>query len=130
MFRIYLQPLFVHASYLYIYYVRFAKLKCIYTYFFPAFSSFSISFAIYGNVFHYLQDTVLELEFQGVKKKFTMLQVCGHLCFFCCFIELLLVFLILHYNIKCCTHFRVGLYVHQGLLHQNLQLILLFLLVR
>lgn len=24
----------------------------------------------------HLQDTVLELEFQGVKKKFTMLQVC------------------------------------------------------
>jgi len=36
---------------------------------------------IWLHYFYYLQDTVLELEFQGVKKKFTMLQVCGHFFF-------------------------------------------------
>lgn len=77
-------------------------------------------------IFAYLQDTVLELEFQGVKKSFTMLQVCNFVLIIPIpesdsMITQLQISKFLFCVLTIC---RLGLYVPQGLFHQSLLLIL------
>ncbi|KAJ8770866.1 hypothetical protein K2173_021781 [Erythroxylum novogranatense] len=68
-----------------------------------------------------LKDTVLELDFQGVKKKFTMLQVCGQNCVAISFCGALQLFFGPQYiKFVVC---RCGQCEHQDLLLQNLLLI-------